>query len=166
MMRLAFSPESVERVHALLDGPAEDPLETVVSAAADRWSVSSPLPSAPSWRTPTYASVPDALRGWYRTQTRYPEWVLRELERPRVFRVPSTTIGADVKGAYFPGAHEIWMNPDERFAGLQYGITLEHESLHASKPHYTASEEIETRLGIVYAYPTATDQLAFGAYHP
>ncbi len=113
-----------------------------------------------------YTPVRPELDTRYVTTTLYPEWKFQELQQPPVFMVPPTTIGANVKGAYFPGAHEIWMSTASQYQGLEWGVTLSHERLHAAKNIYTDSEEIETRVGIVYLNNFATDQLAFGAYHP
>jgi|GEM_PF-2469267 len=113
-----------------------------------------------------YTSVRPELDTRYVTTMLYPEWKFQEMQLPRVLDVPSTTIGANTKGAYFPGTHDIWMNTASQYQGLGWGVTLSHERLHAAKNLYTASEEIETRLGMVYQNNFATDQLAFGAYHP
>lgn len=74
----------------------------------------------------------------------YGEWLFTRMQAPTVRDVPAFSIGSSTMGAYFPGAHEIWMNTDERYSGMTYGNTLRHEKNHSHTPIYSFSDPGQT----------------------
>jgi hypothetical protein len=85
-----------------------------------------------------YHALNHALRSYsfYQSLTPiYAEWVFVKAHEPTLREVPSFIIGSSTLGAYFPGTHEIWLNTDERYAGMIYGFTKRHELLHAENSH-------------------------------
>jgi hypothetical protein len=105
------------------------------------------LVKSPPPGTDEYHTLNPNLRHYtfYQSTTpMYGEWLFARMQTPMVRDVPSFSIGGSTMGVYFPGAHEIWMNTDERYAGMTYGHTLQHEKNHSHTPIYSFSDPSQT----------------------